>query len=295
VSACQQPPVGSTALAIGGGSASDEAAAVFIVTPGSTGCSAAVIGPRHVLTGKQCVFRDDALIAASGIRLFTGATPLVMADQEVGVAEIIVADETPPSADPRINDLVVLVTDEALTATPLAIGTTSPLAGDTLTVIGYGQNGTGRSGERREAQIRVSGVASGDVIFLPDDGAGICQGDGGGPALDASGAIVGVALYAGVACPSTSALRGVVVYRDFVLAALATAPPDTDAGTDGATPDAGGDGSTDDAGSDAGGDTGTGGDDGGGCSATGGGASGAALLALVGCVVALRRRRGRLR
>lgn len=281
LSACGFSDVASSTSAIVGGERSDRDAIVFLFADATT-CSAAVVGERHVLTTAQCVLNDGSPISPSRIRVVVGAD--LAAGEELEVREVLL-DALDASPDPNINDFALVVTVEPIGVTPLELASTPVAVGDLITIAGYGQ-GALTSGTRQEAEATVD-MVSDDFFITPAGSPNACSGDG--PALDASGALAGNAVFTiGAGCPPDGVyFRDVSVYRDDVLAWIAEA--DTDAGVD---PDAGAldagalDAGALDAGSDAGtGDAGESGG-GGGCSA-----SGSPSLAGFVLLFAFRRRR----
>lgn len=238
---CAPDPVGSAVSAIGGGEPSSNEAIVFTFASGVT-CSGAVIGPRHVLSAKVCVYAGGTLAGRTQVALGDSVVP---PERMLTVDEIVEAEPGPP---PRVpgdeNDLVVLVTAEDVGVTPLSIAGASPTVGDALTLVGYGQDETGGSGRRREAVAIVAGVDG--SLVTTETGPGLCTGDG--PALDASGALVAFGLYVfaggggmGPACgDSGSVLRVVVPYGDFIDSVLAGERPDAGPPPDAGERDAGG-------------------------------------------------------
>ncbi|MBX3272200.1 MAG: trypsin-like serine protease [Sandaracinaceae bacterium] len=244
---CQREAAGGVRAAIGGGAADTTTDAVVYVEPtGGEPCSGAIVGPRHVLTFKGCVYDGTRARAASELAIARG--PVVDATSpRATVAEILATAEL-PRAMGDTNDLVVLVTTEALGVTPLPLGAASPRADDALRLYGYGEDAGGTAGVRRGGAATVELVREG--VIVTGGPAGVCDGDLGGPALDASGAVVGVAMFAfpieggELTCPSGSGLASVSTYLAFLRDALGIVAPD--AGVE--APDAG----ADDAGTDAG-------------------------------------------
>lgn len=280
--ACAQPDVGSQASAITGDPSDRQAIVVVLASTIGSVCSGALVGPRHVLTTKNCVFAGDSPVPPGTVSVAEGSTLSDIDTMGTG-AELVMVDETAPSIPlaSDTNDYVLVVLTEDFGVTPLSIGTTRPAVDDVLTIAGYGQEATGASGTRREGTIAVNRVMD-DFFFTGEGEPNTCQGDG--PALDASGALVGIALFSGGSCPpSFTGYRDLIVYRDVVNGWIDSSSTDAGVDPDAGTPDAG---EVPDA--TPGADAGSMGGGGGGCSTTSGSASSLVVLA---ALLFIRRRR----
>lgn len=172
-------------------------------------CTGYVIMPDLVLTARHCVSKlvnptagcggatqttADTAFDAGKFAVLTQTSP--PAPKGLAVAEVLVLD------DPVLcgNDLALLRLEAALDGvTPIAPRLDdAPVVGETLTVIGYGASkggSTTTSGVRRSLEgVSVlsvgKGTKTGEGEWVVSEGP--CAGDSGGPALDASGASIGV-------------------------------------------------------------------------------------------------------
>lgn len=204
VSACapaEAPPAPSRSQAIYLGRAAPDDHAVFFL---SSGCTAALIAPRTLLTAAHCV--DDAPRWASNALESTQGTQWTIARTQSFSG--IPADWSP--------DLALALLDQAPPVTPLRWRATGPMpqVGTMVRHVGYGVTETGTAGERRTVELPISGAGApqtfGVSLISGQGGAGICFGDSGGPALvrDAQGeAVLAVHSYTyGCGGPSGSAL-----------------------------------------------------------------------------------------
>lgn len=268
VAACAGPEsVGERSAAISGGSGSENDSVVQTFASSGTTCSGVVIGPRHVLSSKSCVFTGAA--ADPLIRVIGG----VDVAAPTFTATVVETVATPGEFDATVvpnNDVVVLITDEELSVPALPLADTAPAADDVLTIIGYGA-GSLTSGIRNEAEITVTRVED-DVVLAEGNDASLCSGDG--PALDATGAVVAFATFVysedggAPGCPAFgNGLRDLTQYREFIEDALTVVPEDAGVSDDAGAGDSGVDAAAmSDAGTE---DAGMSGGSGGGCSATG--------------------------
>lgn len=227
---------GATAArqAIGGGDVpSTNASVVFLYGTAGTTCTGTVVGAHHVLAVKSCVHSGTTLAEPSSLRIYVGPDSRAF-ERELGVADII-ATPGPPDMSGAGNELVMLVTGEPVELPILPLASVSPVMGDELTIVGYGEADSGSSGERREATLRVTAVMGG-IITSEGPGA-LCAGDSG-PAIAASGEVVGVGLFtyspdgmSAPTCPAGSGFVDVSAHTDWLTTALAAIPPPmTDAG-----------------------------------------------------------------
>ncbi len=151
---------------------------------GSTSCSAVLIAPRWVVTAKACLTpagrtvtdgapsqKTTALIGWSALSQTTGG-------QVVPVTRVV----PHPDRDVVLARLAVAVTDVA----PVALATTAPVDGETLTVAGFGRTASAWVPDRPHlGTFTVGGTtATGLEVTATDSAqAGPCKGDAGGPGL----------------------------------------------------------------------------------------------------------------
>jgi Trypsin len=99
------------------------------------------------------------------------------------------------------NDVALVVLDTALDFPTYAVHRGDPTAiADAVTVVGYGTAPGMEGAARTQRNVQVTAV--GQWIRTFTVGAGPCEGDSGGPALNAEGEIVGVFSTVGAGCAS---------------------------------------------------------------------------------------------
>jgi len=173
---------------------------------GAPSCTGTVVGPYAVVTAKHCVFYT----AADGTEIPVEPSDLVVEvgdnltserwiEDVIGVVEI----RTTPGNDIRRDvaygdDIAILLLNEDALVTPVDVATEPPQIGDVLTLVGFGRTQTGVPllgdyGHKRRGMAEVVDTYVG--VFLSDGESWLCNGDNGGPALDASMAITGIASF----------------------------------------------------------------------------------------------------
>jgi hypothetical protein len=190
---------------VGGGPAPDEAAGSVVMVLGEGGgvCSGVVLSRQAILTAAHCVTR------AKRHRVFwprAGEDPLLIEPATIAVH---------PGFDPkavqrrtRSIDLAVVRLAAPLPAgvRPARLAQAVPRAGEALTIIGFGvaRERDGRTaGTLRAAALTVVEPYGPSTILLWARGAagngakgtGACEGDSGGPVLDAAGAVTAVTTW----------------------------------------------------------------------------------------------------
>lgn len=225
---CTGVPVGAERAAIVGGAADPGDPAVVAIgafppgcaQPFQVRCSGAVVAPRVVLTAAHCFAGPP-----EGERVYLGAR--VGAG---GAFRQVVSVMAHPDFDDRDNahDLALVLLDGDAGVAPLAAGP-PPAAGDTVRVVGFGEDGTGAAslGEKRSGTSIVTSAEP--RRFRTGPGPALsCAADSGGPVL-AGDRIVGVTSSGDPRCREDADNVAVEPYLDgFIrpgLEALAGEPP----------------------------------------------------------------------
>ncbi|HEY1960033.1 MAG TPA: S1 family peptidase [Polyangiaceae bacterium] len=232
VCACSGEAVGDGSEAIYGGSVDqggNDAVVAVKIGAGSpfTLCSGSLVAPNLVLTAWHCVAQTvvstiscdtqgqsttgpqlGADVDVASIGIYLGVHPNVYGAADAAGAKIFHATGSVMCND----DVAFVALDRSLAPAPLALRL-SPAArvGETLAVVGYGQNdgSFGTAVRVVKTGLDVLGVGAGtSASNTPlgsnefELGESTCQGDSGGPVLDASGAIVGVVTRGGACSDS---------------------------------------------------------------------------------------------
>jgi hypothetical protein len=213
------PPMhlGRARLPIAGGYEDPDDTAVVAVfhVPSQSLCSGTLIAKNLVLTARHCVSlvsggptvdcSESAVGApfdAAGFLVTTATTVDAGSVGEHFVAQVIV----PADGDDRLcgRDVAALVLEEAVDAAraePLELRLDEELVVDDLySAIGYGATddlGNGAGVRRRRDDLQVICLGAGcdmTEVFASEwvGSGGVCSGDSGGPALDATSRVVGV-------------------------------------------------------------------------------------------------------
>jgi V8-like Glu-specific endopeptidase len=173
----------------------------------SSSCTGFFVGPNTMLTASHCVdpSKFDGFLVSSVSRLPRGAgLPKGFKPSKV-IAPRIVTSAT--NADDRAYDVAAMVFASDVAPGVVELAGESPAAGETATVVGYGQTNVDNGGvienalQKRYGKNEVGEAKNGIITFVgpmfdnglsPEDkGSGGAPGDSGGP-LFVDGKVVGV-------------------------------------------------------------------------------------------------------
>jgi hypothetical protein len=174
---------------VGGAPIDADPSVVLLIIPEGAGCTGVAISPRVVLTAKHCVEGTDA----SQWRVLVGYDPLPIEGRE---AEYTLAELRLVPGDHEVDrDLAIALLASDFTfptrryAFSLPPGAT---VGSVVSFEGYGNTAAGdgtTAGTRNGRSGTLAEVQAGALVAS----VGVCSGDSGGPLLDASGIVLGVA------------------------------------------------------------------------------------------------------
>ncbi|MFN3197522.1 MAG: S1 family peptidase [Bradymonadia bacterium] len=220
------PGTASSSQAIKGGERDEEHTAVVGIAIqrsfGISGCTGSLVAPNMVITAQHCVADSPEGGVICGETTFEepfiSSLLLVTTEPELPfnprdyyrVSDVIVPDE---GGDLCGDDIAVLILTENIPTTeaiPLVPRVDAPVeAGERFDAVGYGHVGDGSgAGTRRIIRDREVICEGQDCVlggapvtrkeWIGNDGT--CEGDSGGPALDAQGRVLGALSRGGGNC-----------------------------------------------------------------------------------------------
>lgn len=156
-------------------------AVIALDTAAGSVCSATVIAPNAVLTARHCVMSRDMsqLLEAVEIRV-----------QHLGTYYYGLELHA-PSGNALSDDIAILVVRGRIPLTPATISRDPAFQGDPAVVVGYGVVPGIPPGVKSHIIVPIAELVLGMIVVPP----AICRGDSGGPLLDGSGQVLGVASF----------------------------------------------------------------------------------------------------
>ncbi|MEU8468183.1 FG-GAP-like repeat-containing protein [Streptomyces sp. NPDC029006] len=167
-------------------------------------CSGTLVDAQWVLTSASCFAADPQ----HATKLAAGKPPyttVVTLDGNHPSAEAVVKQKVQEIVPHPDRDLLMArLSDPSTIDNPLdgpfhdnpeaTVGTAAPVAGDALRAVGFGRTkGEWVPGRAHTGSFTVDTVDSSTLAVSPAGGGGaLCQGDAGGPVLNAKGDLVGV-------------------------------------------------------------------------------------------------------
>ncbi|MEV7730451.1 RICIN domain-containing protein [Streptomyces sp. NPDC087917] len=149
-------------------------------------CSGALVDAQWVITAASC-FRDGASPLPAGKPALKTTVTVGRTDLTQSTGAVVDAVELVPHAD---RDLVMVkLAWRIVGVDPVKVATTAPVAGEQLTSLGFGRTKTEWVPDKAHTGgFTVASLNAGTVgLAASGDGAAVCKGDTGGPALRQKG------------------------------------------------------------------------------------------------------------
>ncbi|AUX22796.1 uncharacterized protein SOCEGT47_033080 [Sorangium cellulosum] len=197
-------------------------------------CSAVLLSPDVLMTARHCVARVESTVVACGHSPFGALLPaegLAASNEPVPredaawfpASEIVVPEDGDDACGFDVALIVLERPVPAAVATPASPNFEAPVsAGDAVTVVGYGRSAGADAPAVRTArpdlEVVCVGAECGDGVagseFMTSGGP--CEGDSGGPALDASGRVAGILARGSDPC-ATPIFASVPAWQELLL------------------------------------------------------------------------------
>jgi hypothetical protein len=176
-----------TASAVPGPESTRDFVALIELGDHTRACTGALVDAAWILTAASCFDSDpaDGITVPAGRPSLATVATIGRADLTGTTGQVRDVVELVPHAsrDLVLGRLATPVTD----ITPVAIGTTPATPGETLELPGYGRTATEWAPLRQHSgSFTVNAVTGADVALTGVNGAVVCAGDTGGPALRVS-------------------------------------------------------------------------------------------------------------
>lgn len=181
------------AAAVVGGNADHAFVVRLDIGDGARACTGALVAPGWVLTAASC------FAATPGTSLPPSGTPPQPVTATIGRPDLTttagVVRTVLRLVPHESRDLMMAQLNLSVPGvTPVAVSSTAPTAGEQLTLPAYGRTATEWAPLRQHTgTFTVDAVTGGDLALTGQNGAAVCAGDTGGPALRTTGSGVEVA------------------------------------------------------------------------------------------------------
>jgi hypothetical protein len=237
--ACHAPQIEPAPQAIIGGVQAEVGAFPSVVAVLNFGlCTGTLVSPSVVLTAAHCI--DPALLGLPNQELVAQNTFVVFDNNDINSPEGFSINARQTIKHPGFdvnnlgdNDIGIVILESPVTdraPSPIDLDPARSLLGASVSLIGFGDRtpGPGDNAGKlfflAEKTIRDCGPLIGEnnallLCFDQNENGtinGACNGDSGGPALDASGAVLGVTSFGDLDCASFSGYTRVSGEADFV-------------------------------------------------------------------------------